>query len=44
MDWNIIATRGHYEVYSATGRFLFTADSKAEAMKELEEWSEDATV
>lgn len=37
MHWNIINVRGHYEVYTADGRFLFSADTKREAMEELEE-------
>ena len=37
MSWSIVAERGHYEVY-ANGKFLFTADTKREAMEELEEW------
>lgn len=37
MHWNIINVRGHYEVYAADGRFLFSADTKREAMEELEE-------
>ena len=31
---------GHIEVYSESGEFLFSADTKAEAMKELEDWLE----
>ena len=27
---------GHIEVYSATGEFLFSADTETEAMEELE--------
>lgn len=27
---------GHYQVYTAGGRFLFSADTQAEAMEELE--------
>ena len=29
--------RGHIEVYDAAGRFLFSADTVAEAHQELEE-------
>ena len=42
MRWDIIAVRGHYGVF-ADGRFLFSADTKAEAMEELETW-EDALI
>ena len=42
MRWDIIAIRGHYVVF-ADGRFLFSADTKAEAMEELETW-EDALI
>ena len=42
MRWDIIAIRGHSEVF-ADGRFLFSADTKAEAMEELETW-EDALI
>ena len=42
MRWDIIAIRGHYEVFT-DGRFLFSADTKAEAMEELETW-EDALI
>ena len=30
-------TRGHVEVYSADGKFLFSADSLSEAYKMMEE-------
>lgn len=40
MRWDIIAIRGHYEVY-ANGRFYFSADTRAEAMEELRQWEED---
>ena len=42
MRWDIMATRGHYGVF-AGGRVLFSADTKAEAMEELETW-EDALI
>ena len=42
MSWNIIANRGHYEVY-ADGEFVLTADTKAEAMEEMEEWENKLT-
>lgn len=37
MAYSIINVRGHYEVYDALGRFLFSADTKAEAISELRE-------
>ena len=37
MYWSIIPVKGHYEVYAADGSFLFSADTKAEAMRELNE-------
>lgn len=36
MNYSIIPVCGHYEVYDLTGRFLFSADTKAEAMRELQ--------
>ncbi len=42
MRWNILSIRGHYEVYAADGRFLFSADTKAEVMEELEAWNEES--
>ncbi len=41
MRWNIESVRGHYEVYAADGSFLFSADTKAEAMEELSAWEEE---
>ena len=41
MRWRIVSIRGHYEVFAADGSFLFSADTKAEAMKELEDWLEE---
>lgn len=35
---DVICVRGHYEVYDETGSFLFSADTKAEAWSELEDW------
>ncbi len=35
MYCSIIPVRGHYEVYDANGEFLFSADTKAEAIQEL---------
>ena len=34
--------RGHIQVYDANGGFLFSADSMAEARKELEEYAKSA--
>ena len=42
MSWSIVANRGHYEVY-ANGEFAFTADTRAEAMEEMEEWENRIT-
>ena len=33
----ILSVRDHYEVYSADGRFLCSADTKREALEEMEE-------
>lgn len=35
--FRIVSVRGHYEVFDAAGRFLFSADTRAEALRELEE-------
>ncbi|MDO4565796.1 MAG: hypothetical protein Q4B42_00540 [Oscillospiraceae bacterium] len=35
MEVRIVYTRGHYEVYDAKGEFLFSADSRPEALREL---------
>jgi len=40
MYCTIISVRGHYEVFAADGRFLFSADTRAEALEELETWEE----
>ena len=32
----ILSVRGHYEVYSTEGNFLFSADTQREAMQEHE--------
>lgn len=32
----ILAVRGHVEVYDASGRFLFSADTEAEVWDELD--------
>lgn len=36
MNCCILAVCGHYEVYDSRGKFLFSADTKAEAMEELQ--------
>lgn len=35
MEVNICFVRGHVEVYDASGRFLFSADTEGEALEEL---------
>lgn len=35
MDYQILNVCGHYEVYDACGRFLFSADTRREAMEEI---------
>lgn len=35
MDYSIVNICGHYEVYDTLGRFLFSADTRREAMEEL---------
>ena len=37
MDVRMKGVRGHVEVYDRMGRFLFSADSESEALRELEE-------
>lgn len=37
----IVSVRGHYEVYAVDGRFLFSADTMAEAMEELSDWEKE---
>lgn len=34
--YDIIPVYGHYEVYDADGKFLFSADTRSEALRELE--------
>lgn len=34
-NYDIIPTRGHYEVYDADGRFVCSADTYSEAMSEI---------
>lgn len=36
MGYQLIWVHGHIEVYDALGRFCFSADTKREAMEELE--------
>ncbi len=40
MSWDIIARKGYYEVY-ANGDFMFSADTRGEAVRELEEWERE---
>ena len=40
MLWDIVATRGYYEVY-VNGEFAFSADSRREAMEEMEAWESE---
>ena len=35
MGYSVISVFGHVEVYDDKGRFLFSADTHAEAMREL---------
>ncbi len=35
MEYSIEYVNGHIEVYDSTGAFLFSADSKQEALEEL---------
>lgn len=37
MDVVLQWVRGHVEVYSREGKFLFSADTEGEALRELEE-------
>ncbi len=37
MRYEIIPVRGHYEVYDASGNFICSADTRHEALSELEE-------
>lgn len=34
--YEIIPVRGHYEVYDAEGRFICSADTRSEALQELD--------
>ncbi len=38
MNWSFLSVRGHVEVYDENGRFLFSADTRREAMLEAEEY------
>ena len=40
MLWDIVATRGYYEVY-VNGEFAFSADRRREAMEEMEVWESE---
>lgn len=35
-SYDIIPIRGHYEVYDAEGKFVCSADSYAEALREID--------
>lgn len=37
MRYTILSVRGHYEVFDQSGKFLFSADTMAEALRELGE-------
>ena len=37
MEYSMRWVRGHIEVYDGAGRFLFSADSESEALRELED-------
>lgn len=37
----VVSQRGYYAVYTADGRFLCSADTKTEALEELESWEEE---
>lgn len=37
MHYTIINVRDHYEVYDNYGNFLFSADTKSEAINEMSE-------
>ena len=40
LQCSILYVRGHVEVYDMAGRFLFTADTRQEALQELREAQE----
>lgn len=35
--YDIIPVRGHYEVFDQNGNFIFSADTRSEAISELED-------
>lgn len=35
MEYRIVDVMGHVEVYDSQGRFLFSADTEAEALEDL---------
>lgn len=37
MEFQIRYVYGHYQVYSSSGMFLFSADTEAEAMEDLKD-------
>ena len=37
MAYSIELVFGHYEVFDENGRFLFSADTRSEALRELED-------
>ena len=37
MRYEIIPVRGHYEVYDDRGNFICSADTRSEALSELED-------
>jgi len=41
MDFRLIYVNGHVEVFDGKGRFLFSADTEAEARNELKQSKDD---
>jgi hypothetical protein len=39
----ILCVRGHYEIYRADGAFYCSADTRREALEEIEEWERETT-
>lgn len=37
MSYEIIPVRGHYEIYDNLGNFICSADTRSEAMSEIED-------
>ena len=37
MEYSMVWVRGHIEVYDADGAFLFSADTRQEAVEELQD-------